>query len=221
MSTERTEVAAELLRVLESAFPGDAVLPAAVTLWVGYEDSTAPACAVCRRPFGANAVISWATRIHLVRGTHAGKEPAACGDCLNAAKAAFAAVVEAPSWEMQLAQLERALALIPEDSAAIARECLALRPQTVTDGRCLLCEKATSIARGHAAGLCSSCASEGRRVLEDLGTRREVDSSSTRCPKCGSHEIASGIVGIEFTEMTCLSCSHSEICDVWQLDDWR
>lgn len=218
---DRLEAAAELARLLESAFPGDAVLPETVKRWVGYEVSTAPACAVCRRPFGANAVITWGLRIQLVRGTHAGKEPAVCGDCLHAARATLATIAEVPSWEMQLAQLERALALMSEETAAIARGCLAMRPQAVAEGRCLLCEKTLRVARGHAAGLCEACAKEGRRVLEDLGTRAEVDSNSTKCPQCGSREIASGIVGIEFTEMTCLSCGHNEICDVWQLDDWR
>lgn len=220
MSAERIAAAAELLRVLESAFPGDAVLPGAVKRWVGYETPVAARCAVCRRSFGANAVIAWATRIQLVRGSYAG-EAAVCGDCLSAAKETFA-VAAAPSWDMQIAQIERALALMPEGPGAIARECLAMRPQAIAEGRCLLCEKAqVPIARGHAAGLCSACATEGRRVLEDLATQREVDSDSTRCPQCGSHQIASGIVGIEFTEMTCLNCGHSEICDVWQLAEWR
>lgn len=218
--TSRTDAAAQLLRVLETAFPGDVVLPATVKLWVGYEVSTAAGCAVCRRPFGANAVLSWATRIQLVRGGHAG-ETAVCGDCLSAAQATFAAVAEAPSWEMQVAQLERALGRMPEESAAIARECLAMRPQALVEARCLLCEKVTSIARGHAAGLCAACAKEGRRVLEDLGTKAQVGNDSTRCPQCGSHQIASGIIGIEFTEMTCLNCGNSEICDVWQLMDWH
>jgi hypothetical protein len=37
----------------------------------------------------------------------------------------------------------------------------------------------------------------------------------------GTPDIAADAVGIELTELTCLSCGSSGICDVWQLSDWR
>ena len=57
-------------------------------------------------------------------------------------------------------------------------------------------------------------------MLEDLATRGEVEGGA-RCPQCHSDQVAAGIVGIEFTEMTCLTCGHNETCDNWQLDEWR
>lgn len=218
---KRAEVATALGAVVESAFPGDETLASIVRLWVGFEAAAGPGCAVCARSLTGLAVKAGSSRLLLVRGNHAG-ESAVCGACLEASREAHGdAPKDTPSWDMRQAQLARALALVSEEHAAIARECLSKRPQGTSEGRCILCNKAGVTARGRRGGVCASCTRDGLTVLQDLGTRAEIESDGAHCPQCGSGQVAAGVVHIEFTEMTCLSCGHSEICDVWQIADWR
>lgn len=220
-AAKRDEAAAALLAVLESAFPGDQALAQAVRTWVAFENTDEPGCALCTRPLRELAVQAGASRPQLVRGTYATVD-AVCGACVAAARETFAvAPIEGPSWDMLLAQLERALALLPEEQAAITRACLAKRPHGSAEGTCVLCSKILQTARSRVGGVCDRCSREARDLFQDLAARDEVVGGNTRCPKCGSDRISAGAVHIEFTELTCLACGHSEICDVWQLDDWR
>ncbi len=40
------------------------------------------------------------------------------------------------------------------------------------------------------------------------------------CPKCDSAEITEVGEAFEFTEMRCLACGHTELCDIYQVGDW-
>ncbi len=40
------------------------------------------------------------------------------------------------------------------------------------------------------------------------------------CPKCDSAEITEAGGAFDFTEMRCLACGHTELCDMYQVGDW-
>ena len=226
---ERPLIAAAIIEAIGEAFPGDTLLTEVARAWIGYETAPPPNCAVCGRSLVGAFAVEWGSMSpRLLDGKNAGTH-AVCPACLEAARDIWASSTYAveswrmpegrPQWDMAMAQLERVLALLPEEDAVVAREWLARHPDTPAEGTCTLCEKKTQVIAGHAGGLCETCGRDGRFVLHDLAARKEVEGS--RCPDCGSRDVAAAAVGIEFTEMTCVACGHSEICDVWQLDDWN
>lgn len=228
----RQRASGELLRVIEAGFRAEPALLAAVRDWIGFAESAPPPrpCMVCGRTLAGFVVESRPNAARLLRARTAGIH-AVCGPCIYLAHELLgitgqidsqrAADRAKPRFDMILAELDRALELLSEEDAAVARACLAARP-AVVEKECGHCgKKAPGIAGRGIAALCERCAREARSTFEDTGLRSELESGDTNCPECGSHDVSAAPIGIEFTEMTCLACGHSEICDNWQLMEWH
>ena len=228
----RLRVADALARVIENGFRNDATLLSAVRDWIGFAEGAPPPppCAVCGRQLAGFVVEPGAFEPRLLVARNAGTR-AVCSPCILLAMELLGvepyltdqkkADAARPRWDMVHAELERALALLSEDDAAIARACLAERPRAAK-GECAHCVKSEPALTGRKGGfLCGACARSARSTYEDIGLRSELERGDTTCPECGSHDVSAAPLHIEFTVMTCLSCGHSQTCDVWDLMDWH